>query len=169
MTTVDVILLGTGTAAQTVAYACREAGWSVAVIDSRPFGGTCQLGGCDPKKALVGVSELVDGSDRMQAKGVATPGLSIGWPDLIRFTRTFTDPAPEQNEQSFAQAGIITQHGRAHFVDGTRVQVGGHPRRSPRGDRDRGAACHLRLRDPRRQTLRLLLDSPPGVRVWPRS
>ncbi len=33
----DVIVLGTGTAAQTVAYACREGGWSVTVIDSRPY------------------------------------------------------------------------------------------------------------------------------------
>jgi len=123
-TTVDVIVVGTGTAAQTVAYTCREAGWSVAVVDYHPFGGTCQLRGCDPKKVLVGVSELVDWSRRMQSKGVSAPGLSIAWPDLIRFKRTFTDPVPEQNEQSFAQAGIITRHGRAHFVDRTSVQVG---------------------------------------------
>jgi hypothetical protein len=36
-TTVDVIVLGTGSAAQTVAYTCRSAGWRVAVADSRPF------------------------------------------------------------------------------------------------------------------------------------
>ncbi|HUZ69252.1 MAG TPA: FAD-dependent oxidoreductase, partial [Candidatus Saccharimonadales bacterium] len=59
-TTVDVVVLGSGSGAQNVAYGCREAGWSVAVIDSRPFGGTCQLRGCDPKKVLVGASELVD-------------------------------------------------------------------------------------------------------------
>ncbi len=53
-TTVDVIVLGTGSAAQSVAYPCREAGWSVAVVDYHPFGGTCQLRGCDPKKVLVG-------------------------------------------------------------------------------------------------------------------
>jgi len=123
--TVDVIVIGTGTAAQTVAYACREAGWSVAVIDSRPFGGTCQLRGCDPKKVLVGISELVDWSHRMQGKGVSAPGLSIDWPELIRFKRTFTDPAPEQNEHYFAEAGIIAKHGRAHFVDRTSVEVGG--------------------------------------------
>ena len=122
---VDVIVIGTGSAAQTVAYTCREAGWNVAVIDSRPFGGTCQLRGCDPKKVLVGISELVDWSHRMQGKGVSAPGLSINWPDLIRFKRTFTDPAPELNEHSFAQAGIITRHGRAHFVDRTSVEVGG--------------------------------------------
>ena len=60
----------------------------------------------------------------MQGKGVSAPGLSLNWPDLIRFKRTFTDPVPEQNEQSFKQAGIITRHGRAHFVDRTSVQVG---------------------------------------------
>src|SRR6266568_239415 len=123
-TTVDVIVLGTGSAAQSVAYPCREAGWSVAVVDYHPFGGTCQLRGCDPKKVLVGVSELVDWSRRMQGKGVSAPGLYISWPDLIRFKRTFTDPVPEQNEQSFAEAGIITRHGRAHFVERTSIQVG---------------------------------------------
>jgi glutathione reductase (NADPH) len=124
VTTVDVIILGTGSAAQSVAYPCREAGWSVAVVDSDPFGGTCQLRGCDPKKVLVGIADLVDWSQRMQGKGVSTPGLSMRWPDVIRFKRTFTDPVPEQNAQSFEQAGIITLHGRAHFVDRTSVQVG---------------------------------------------
>lgn len=123
-TTFDVLVLGTGSAAQTVAYTCRAAGWSVAIVDSRPFGGTCQLRGCDPKKVLVGMAELVDWSQRMQGKGIGAPGLSLTWSDLMRFKRTFTDPAPEQNEQSFAEAGISARHGRARFVDQTSVQVG---------------------------------------------
>ncbi len=123
-TTFDVIVLGTGSAAQNVAYTCRASGWSVAVIDSRPFGGTCQLRGCDPKKVLVGVAELVDWSRRMQGQGVSVPGLSLNWPDLIRFKRTFTDPVPEGTERSFAEAGITMRHGRAHFIDRTAVQVG---------------------------------------------
>jgi glutathione reductase (NADPH) len=121
---VDVIVLGTGSAAQNVAYTCRASGWRVAVVDSRPFGGTCALRGCDPKKVLVGVAELVDWSRRMQGKGVSTPGLSLNWPDLIRFKRTFTDPVPESTEHGFAEAGITMQHGRAHFIDRTAVQVG---------------------------------------------
>jgi glutathione reductase (NADPH) len=120
----DVIVLGTGTAAQTVAYACREAGWSVVIIDSRPFGGTCPQRGCDPKKVLVGMSELTDWSRRMQGKGVAAPSLSIHWSDLIRFKRTFTDPVPASQEQGFAQAGIETRHERAHFVDRMSMKVG---------------------------------------------
>ncbi len=123
-TNVDVIVLGTGSAAQNVAYPCRASGWSVAVVDSRPYGGTCENRGCDPKKVLVGVAELVDWSWRMQDKGVSAPGLSLSWPDLIRFKRTFTDPVPEGTERSFAGAGITMWHGRARFVDRSTVQVG---------------------------------------------
>lgn len=53
-TNFDLVVVGTGSAASTAAMECREAGWEVAMIDSRPFGGTCPLRGCDPKKVLVG-------------------------------------------------------------------------------------------------------------------
>ncbi|HWE63621.1 MAG TPA: NAD(P)/FAD-dependent oxidoreductase [Chloroflexota bacterium] len=121
---IDLIVLGTGTAGQTVAYTCRAAGWSVAVVDSRPFGGTCMLRGCDPKKVLVGVAELVDWSRRMQGKGVSAPGLALSWPDMMRFKRSFTDPVPASVEDGFRQAGITPVHGRARFVDRTTIQVG---------------------------------------------
>ena len=39
----DLIAIGTGSAASAVASRCREAGWQVAIVDSRPFGGTCAL------------------------------------------------------------------------------------------------------------------------------
>ena len=42
----DLVALGTGTAADKVARRCRAAGWRVAIIDERPFGGTCALRGC---------------------------------------------------------------------------------------------------------------------------
>ena len=44
----DLVVIGSGTAGSTVAFQCRAAGWSVAIIDSLPFGGTCALRGCDP-------------------------------------------------------------------------------------------------------------------------
>jgi glutathione reductase (NADPH) len=46
----DLIVIGTGTAAQVAAPRVRGVGRSVAVIDHLPFGGTCALRGCDPKK-----------------------------------------------------------------------------------------------------------------------
>ncbi len=120
----DLVVIGTGSAASTVAYKCRKAGWSVAVIDSRSFGGTCALRGCDPKKVLVGAAELVDWHHRMAKNGVTASEVKIDWAALMRFKRTFTDPVPEKRESSFAKAGIDAYHGRARFIDEKTVQVG---------------------------------------------
>jgi glutathione reductase (NADPH) len=120
----DVIAIGTGSAASTVASRCREAGWQVAIVDSRPFGGTCALRGCDPKKVLVGAAEAVDWIRRMKGKGIRAEKLQIDWPELMRFKRSFTDPVPKRREDGFAKAGIAAFHGRARFTGPTSVQVG---------------------------------------------
>ncbi len=91
----DLIVIGTGTAASTAAYECRSAGWSVAIVDSRPFGGTCALRGCDPKKVLVGAAEVTDWVRRMNGRGVHADGARIDWGELMQFKRTFTDPVPK--------------------------------------------------------------------------
>ena len=77
--TVDLIVLGSGEAAQSIVYTCREAGWSVTLVDSDPYGGTCSLRGCDPKKVLVGVAELVDWNRRMTDKGISSPAPTLIW------------------------------------------------------------------------------------------
>ncbi|MCI0490975.1 MAG: NAD(P)/FAD-dependent oxidoreductase [Blastocatellia bacterium] len=120
----DVVVIGTGTAASTVAYKCRAAGWDVAVIDSRPFGGTCALRGCDPKKVLVGVAELVDWNNRMTSERVTSKDLPIDWSALMRFKNSFTTPVPQNREKGFSDAGIATFHGLARFVDQATVEVG---------------------------------------------
>ena len=53
----DLIVLGVGMAAVNAANKCAAAGWSVAVVDELPYGGTCALRGCDPKKMLIAVTE----------------------------------------------------------------------------------------------------------------
>lgn len=120
----DLVVIGTGSAASAVAYPCRSAGWSVAVIDLRPFGGTCALRGCDPKKVLVGAAEVIDWNYRMHGKGIRAEKLSIDWAELMRFKRSFTDPVPQRREESFSKAGFVAFHGRAQFVGLTTVQVG---------------------------------------------
>src|SRR5262245_13746300 len=110
----DVIVIGTGTAAQVVSSRVRRASPSVAIIDHRPFGGTCALRGCDPKKMLVSGAEAADWARRMHRHGVAGE-LRIDWKELIAFKRTFTDPVPRKREESFAKQGIDAFHGIASF------------------------------------------------------
>ena len=41
----DLVVIGSGTGASGAASRCRSAGWTVAVIDHLPFGGTTQRPG----------------------------------------------------------------------------------------------------------------------------
>jgi glutathione reductase (NADPH) len=120
----DLAVVGTGTAASVAAERCRAAGWRVAIVDHQPFGGTCALRGCDPKKVLGGAAEAVDHARRMLGRGVAGKP-AIDWGELIAFKRTFTEPVPRSREQSFARAGIDAFHGRARFLGPRRLAVGG--------------------------------------------
>src|ERR1700676_5645928 len=95
----DLVVIGTGSAASTVASRCRSAQWQVAVVASRPFGGTCALRGCDPKKVLVGAAEVIDWDRRMQGKGIDAKQTRIVWPELMRFKRTFTEPVLHQTQE----------------------------------------------------------------------
>jgi glutathione reductase (NADPH) len=110
MDSYDLIVIGTGTAAQVVSSRVRCAGRSVAIIDHRPFGGTCALRGCDPKKMLISGAEAADWARRMHRRGVVGE-LSIEWKELIAFKRTFTDPVPKKLEESFTKQGIDAFHG----------------------------------------------------------
>lgn len=120
----DLVIIGTGTAAMVAAMRVRDAGWNVAVIDEKPYGGTCALRGCDPKKMLIAGAEVIDGFNRMEAKGV-TGSVGIDWPELITFKRSFTDPVPEKNESRYAAKGIAMYHGEASFTGPSSLSVAG--------------------------------------------
>ena len=120
----DLVVIGTGSAGFTPASGCRAAGWRVAVVDDQPFGGTCALRGCDPKKVLVGAADVTAWHQRMRGFGVAGDA-SIDWPQLMAFKRSFTDPFPAKREAAYAQAGIECYHGHAHFAGEDRLVVNG--------------------------------------------
>ncbi|HWK10777.1 MAG TPA: NAD(P)/FAD-dependent oxidoreductase [Vicinamibacterales bacterium] len=112
----DLVVIGSGSAAATVASRCRAAGWTVAMIDKRPFGGTCALRGCDPKKVLVGAAAAIDAARALSGNGLRPNGLTVDWAELMQFKKTFTDPVPEKRKASLARAGIETFDGTARFV-----------------------------------------------------
>ena len=124
MASYDLIVIGSGTAAQVAVGRVRAAGWSVAVIDHRPFGGTCALRGCDPKRMLVSGEEAIDAARRMARHGVDGT-LAIDWPDLMAFKRTFTDPIPAKQEQRYTELGVDAFHGLARFAGPDAIEVDG--------------------------------------------
>ena len=120
----DLIVIGAGTAARVAAMRVRKAGKLVAIIDSRPYGGTCALRGCDPKKMLRGGAAVIDDARRMHGKGVVGD-TGIDWRELMAFKRTFTGPVPEKHERSYRDVGIDTYHGQARFTGPNSLSVAG--------------------------------------------
>ncbi len=121
----DLIVIGSGTAAQVASHKAASAGWKVAVTDYRPFGGTCALRGCDPKKMLITGAQVMDDIWRMTGRGVVAPDARIAWHDLMAFKRTFTGPVPAKQEQRYKDKGIDTYHAAARFVEPNALEIDG--------------------------------------------
>jgi glutathione reductase (NADPH) len=119
----DVIVIGVGMAGLNIARRTRAAGKSVAVVDELPYGGTCMLRGCDPKKVLVGAAEVIDWQRRMQGSGIAGQA-HVDWGELMQFKHTFTDNPPKMLEKNLSRNGVATHYGTAQFTDSNTLQVG---------------------------------------------
>lgn len=110
----NAIIIGTGTAGYTAAYQLATSGRKTAIVDKAPFGGTCALRGCQPKKYLVAAAEAAERAQALLGLGLNSSS-TLAWPDLIRSKNSFTTPIPESTEADFRSAGIDTYHGQAEF------------------------------------------------------
>jgi len=119
----DVLVIGTGTAGYTLAIALSKAGRRVAVVDNRPYGGTCAMRGCQPKKYLVAAAEVAHLSQQMSSIGIQ-PTAGIDWPSLMQSKSAFTDAVPARTTKDFQKAGIEQLHGTARFVSPDEVAIG---------------------------------------------
>lgn len=130
--TYDLIVIGAGMAGVVAANKCGAAGWRVAIVDALPYGGTCALRGCDPKKILRRGAEIVDAARLMQGKGIDLDGLAINWSDLIAHKRGFTDPVSDKMEKGLTCNSVETLHGAARFTGTNTLEVDGKPYESRR-------------------------------------
>src|SRR5258705_11671544 len=128
----DLVVVGSGVTS-AVASRCREAGWSVAVVDRQPFGGTCALRGCVPKKILVGAAEAVHAARDLSGHGVPARELAIDWPQLIAFKRSLIGETTARTERTWTEMGIALFHSAGRFVGPTTLAVGDDPLTGRRG------------------------------------
>jgi len=123
MQSFDVVVIGTGTAGYTLALALARAGRRVAIVDRLPYGGTCAMRGCQPKKYLVDAAEVADLTRQMSQIGIH-PEAKIDWPALMRSKSAFTDAVPDRTERTLEKAGIRLLHGSARFLGPQELVVG---------------------------------------------
>jgi glutathione reductase (NADPH) len=120
----NLIVIGSGAAAQTIVYECAAIGWKVGLVEQGKLGGTCALRGCIPKKVLVGAGETIDLVHNMGNKGVKAENICIDWAELVSFKNTFTDQTPTMIKQGLIDAGIDIYQDSATFIDESTIQVG---------------------------------------------
>ena len=80
MSDYDLIVIGAGMAGVNAANKCGAAGWRVAIVDELPYGGTCALRGCDPKKILRRGAEIIDAVRLFDDKGIDPGGVATTGP-----------------------------------------------------------------------------------------
>ncbi|MEP6261535.1 MAG: NAD(P)/FAD-dependent oxidoreductase [Gillisia sp.] len=120
----DVFVIGTGTAGKNVAKECAAAGRTVGIADNREYGGTCANVGCDPKKVLLGISEILEKSQKMLGKGIKDLP-TTSWADLMEFKETFVNAVPAVTEKNLKKLGIHMYHQSPKFLDENTLSVEG--------------------------------------------
>jgi glutathione reductase (NADPH) len=113
----DVVVVGTGSAGQTVAYTLAEYGLQVAVVENSPTpGGVCALAGCQAKKYFYEAAETVARSRHMAGQGIARPA-EADWGGVKAQKNAFTDPIPDNTRKGLTGAGIDFIPAAAAFAD----------------------------------------------------
>ncbi|MFT5405181.1 MAG: glutathione reductase (NADPH), partial [Verrucomicrobiales bacterium] len=101
----------------------NKAGQKVAVIDERPYGGTCALRGCQSKKYLVANATAVAMVGHLQGIGL-TMSSRTDWAALQKHKNAFLEGIPEGEIEEFNEVGIATFHCKAQLVAQDEVAVG---------------------------------------------
>lgn len=120
----DVVVVGTGMAGQPAASGCAKGGKRVAIVDALPYGGTCMLRGCDPKRVMVEASYVAARAEALLGGGIESVP-RIDWRALEARKRSFTDPVPAETEEWLKSLDVETLHGAAHVEGDGELDVAG--------------------------------------------
>lgn len=119
----DTVVVGSGTSAYYCLTALVEAGQKVAVIDQRPYGGTCALRGCQPKKYLVANAEAVAMASHLVGQGISEAP-KTDWKELQALKNEFLDGLSERSQKNWDDSGVATYREPAVLTGENEVTVG---------------------------------------------
>ena len=123
---VDVAVIGAGTAGLSAVSQLRQANKSFVLINGGELGTTCSRVGCMPSKALIQVGHDLHRRQLFDREGIeGGEGLSANLPDILEHVRDLRDilvdrvlgNSTDQMEEEFLD-------GYARFVEPGRLQVG---------------------------------------------
>ncbi len=122
----DLIVIGTGAGGGVAAHQARQAGKKVAVVEAEKLGGECPNFGCVPTKALLQAAETYKTAKEGERFGLKATNVGFDYKKIKAWkTITVSNTGTQEGAEFFAQEGIETIHGYAHFIDPWRISVDG--------------------------------------------
>ena len=122
----DAIIIGTGQAGPALVRRLVAAGWKVAIVERKLFGGTCVNTGCTPTKTLVASAYAAHVARRAAFYGVTIGGaIGVDMKAVKARKDAVVRPSSEGVERSLRTLkGCTVYVGHARFVGPKEVEVG---------------------------------------------
>ncbi len=126
--TVDVAILGAGTAGLNARRAAEKAGKTAVMIDPGPYGTTCARVGCMPSKLLIAAAERAHSAHAAAPFGVNIPEVQVDGRAVMARVRAerdrFVGFVMESIDEHLAEGRLI--QGRGRFLSDSQIQVDDH-------------------------------------------
>ncbi len=131
--TYDAIIIGSGQAGMPLAYGLADHGWTVALVEPGPLGGTCINTGCTPTKTLIHRALVAHYARRAARWGVRAEDVSVDLPRVVAQKDAVVRDRREGQERQVARRPNLHWHrGAARFAGPHEIAVGGERLASPR-------------------------------------
>lgn len=132
--TFDAIIIGAGQAGPPLAGRLTAAGWSVALVERKLFGGTCVNTGCMPTKTLVASAYAAHIARRASDYGVTLGGpVGVDMP-AVKARQQAVVKTARGNVEAWLKGmtGLSVFEGHARLTSATTVEVDGQVLEAPR-------------------------------------
>lgn len=120
----DAIILGSGQAGKPLAVALAQAGKKVALIESKPVGGTCVNEGCSPTKTMIASARVAYLARRGVDYGVNIPNLSVNMSRVRERKRAIVESFRSANEKRLeSERNVELVLGEGRFIGPKTIAV----------------------------------------------
>src|SRR3989337_2196122 len=124
MKSFDLVVIGAGPGGYVAAIRGAQLGMRVAVVERDRPGGVCVNWGCIPSKSILKCADLYQEMKGAAAYGIACPGLSVDYGEVIRRSRKGAERMSRGVSFLFRKNGIELVAANAVITSPTTVRAG---------------------------------------------